>query len=135
MSKRKPIKLTTEESNACRAEAIVNRSSGGPTIAAKDGNGKEVIRTAYTMRATGPWGPYDMAACATLEEGADLLIKPDDYDDLIVVLTLRLTERDFEMKGWIPVREGRRLGYTLGQYVFVPQIYLKDPTLLKNDPS
>ena len=76
-----------------------------------------------------------MAVCTALEEGADLLIKPGDHDDLIVVLTLRLTEREFEMKGWIAVREGRRLGYTLGQYVFVPQIYLKDPTLLKNDPS
>ena len=135
MSKKIRTTLTTEELNASRAAAIANMSSGTPTIAANDGNGKEVIRTANTMRPTGPWGPFDLAVCATLEEGADLLIKPDDDEDLIVQLMLQLTEREFEMKGWITVREGRRLGYTLGQYVFVPQIYLKDPTLLKNDPS
>ena len=57
MSKKIRTTLTTEELNAGRAATIANMSSGDPTIAAKDGNGKEVIRTANTMRATGPWGP------------------------------------------------------------------------------
>ena len=58
-------------------------------------------------------------------------IKPDDDDDLIVVLMEMITDSELEVKGWIAVRDGRRLSYKIGQDVFVPQFHLNDPSVLR----
>ena len=74
-----------------------------------------------------------MAVCTALDGDADLLIKPADSDDLIVQLVVLVTEQEFDLKGWIPVRDGRLVGYRVGQNIFVPQPHLNDPPLPKVD--
>ena len=132
MSGNNRFRLTPEQKAEAEAFAIREAQAGRHSFLAKDGKGLEVIRT---PRVLGPAGPHFEAVCTALSPDADLWIMPQDDDDLIVALVNELenTDIEFENKGWILVRDGRRVGYQIGQDVFVPQFHLKDSALLKTN--
>jgi hypothetical protein len=131
MSNENRVKLTDDQKAKAEAQARRYAQAGLRPRLVKDGNGLQVMRTPGIFQEPGPSRRRRAAVCAAIDPGADLWITPEDEDDLIIALIEMFTETEMEMKGWIAVRDGRRLGYKIGQDVFVPQFHLNDPSLLQ----
>ena len=131
MSNENRVNLMPDDLAQAKALAARGSQAGQHSRSVEDGNGLGVIRTPRIIHEMGPSGPRRVAVCTAMNSGADLWIKPEDDDDLIVVLMEMITDSELEVKGWIAVGDGRGLGYRIGQDVFVPQFHLNDPSVLR----
>jgi hypothetical protein len=119
------VSLPPETVAACDEAAVASARADEPVLVVKDGEGRELIRLPHLFKH--PTRGERHAVCSTWYEDADLVITPHDDDDVIITLVQSKTGNTCELKGWITAAEGRRIGYWIGEFAFVPQHLLKDP--------